>query len=262
MSSVPIALVGQACVLPGALSPDRLWSNVLAGESAIGAAPAGRWRAEAARIVAANPGADRAFTDRGGYVDGFESVWDPRGFALPADALAGLDPLFQWVLHTGREALRSVRGADALRGRAGLVLGNLSYPPLAAGLFAESTWIARQGDALLGGLAAAIAGVPSVDPRNRFSSGLPAHLAAAALGLGGRAFSIDAACASGLYALRLACRALARGDADLMLAGAVTAPTISSSTSASPRSPRSAAPAARARSTRTPTASCPARARS
>ena len=221
MSLTPIAIVGQACVLPGALTPDALWSNVLAGRSAIGPAPASRWRVEASRVVAANPGADRAYTDRGGYVDGFDGVWSPAGFALPAATLAGLDPLFQWVLHTGREALRPVRGAGALAARAGLVLGNLSYPPLAAGLFAEATWIARQGEALLGGLAAEIAGLHAVDARNRFSSGLPAHLAAAALGLGGRAFAIDAACASGLYALRLACRALERGDADLMLAGGV-----------------------------------------
>src|SRR6185437_9575485 len=70
-------------------------------------------------------------------------------------------------------------------------------------------------------LAAEVAGLPAVDARNRFSSGLPAHLAAAALGMGGPAIALDAACASGLYALGLACRALARGEADLMLAGAV-----------------------------------------
>jgi 3-oxoacyl-(acyl-carrier-protein) synthase/3-hydroxymyristoyl/3-hydroxydecanoyl-(acyl carrier protein) dehydratase/1-acyl-sn-glycerol-3-phosphate acyltransferase len=219
--STSIAIVGQACVLPGALTPEALWANVAAGKSAIGPAPAGRWRVDAQRVVAADGGADRAFTDRGGYVGGFDEVWSPEGFALPADALRGLDPLFHWVLHAGREALRPVESAS--RARAGLVLGNLSYPTVAAGRFAEATWIARQGEALFAaaGLAAEIAGLPAVDPRNRFSSGLPAHLAAAALGLGGRAFALDAACASGLYALDLACRALERGDVDLMLAGAV-----------------------------------------
>ncbi len=219
VTSSPIAIVGQACVLPGALTPEDLWTNIAAGKSSVTPAPAGRWRLDPRRVLSADPGPDQAFTDHGGYVTGFDALWDPEGFTLPASALRTLDPLFHWVLHTAREALRPVHAAPLAR--TGLVLGNLSYPSSAAGLFAETTWLARQGDALLGGLAADLAGLPAVDARNRFSSGLPAHLAAAALGLGGRAFALDAACASGLYALGLACRALARGDADLMLAGAV-----------------------------------------
>src|SRR5262249_52453635 len=106
VSFTPIAIVGQSCVLPGALDPGALWENVVEGRSAIGPAPLGRWRLEGQRILGS--GADCTFTDRGGYVSGFAEVWDPEGFALPAASLRGLDPLFQWVLHTGREALRPV----------------------------------------------------------------------------------------------------------------------------------------------------------
>ncbi len=52
-------------------------------------------------------------------------------------------------------------------------------------------------------------------------SGLPALLLERALGLGVGAFALDAACASSLYAIKLACDRLHDGDADLMLAGAV-----------------------------------------
>ena len=52
-------------------------------------------------------------------------------------------------------------------------------------------------------------------------SGLPVHVLAQCLGLGGGAFALDAACASSLYAIRLACDRLNRGEVDLMLAGAV-----------------------------------------
>ena len=52
-------------------------------------------------------------------------------------------------------------------------------------------------------------------------SGLPAHLAARALGLGAGAFALDAACASSLYAIKLACDRLHDRSADVMLAGAV-----------------------------------------
>ena len=133
--SSPIAIVGQGCVLPGALDPAALWANVAAGRSAVAPAPTGRWRADTTRVVGA--GADRAHHDRGGYVRGFEEVWSPEGFAVPAASLRGLDPLFHWVLHTAREALRPVQRAAALAPRAGLVLGNLSYPTEAMTAFAE-----------------------------------------------------------------------------------------------------------------------------
>ena len=42
MSFEPIAIIGRACVLPGALSPQELWELVLAGKDVLGSAPAGR----------------------------------------------------------------------------------------------------------------------------------------------------------------------------------------------------------------------------
>ena len=50
----PIAIVGRACVLPGALSPAELWDAVLRGADAAGACLAGH--ASAASVLA-NPGA-------------------------------------------------------------------------------------------------------------------------------------------------------------------------------------------------------------
>ncbi|MBK6407589.1 MAG: hypothetical protein IPF66_22775 [Holophagales bacterium] len=52
-------------------------------------------------------------------------------------------------------------------------------------------------------------------------SGGTAALLGRALGLGAGAFCIDAACASALYAIKLACDRLHDGEADRMLAGAV-----------------------------------------
>ena len=210
----PIAIVGHACVLPGALDPDALWRLALENRSALGPAPADRWRISRARMLGA-PGsdlADRAVSDIGGYVHGFEHVFDPEGFAVPARELRGLDPLFLWVLHVGRLALEGARDT-ADRRRTGAVLGNLSYPSSSLSRYAERTW--------LGAPLAERLGIDAVDPRNRSMSGLPAHLLAQALGLGAGAFALDAACASSLYAIKLACDALAEGRADLMLAGAV-----------------------------------------
>ncbi len=206
----PLAVVGQACVLPGASSPAALWDIVSSSRSVVRDVPHGRFRVDAARVAGA-PGScvDRTYSTRGGYVT--------EG---PPSALAttdGLDPLFHWVKDVGRACLVDA-GFDApVRGvRAGAVLGNLSFPTEGMTLFGEQRALDAATRARLGAPWSL-----DVDPKNRFMSGLPAHLLAEALHLDAGAFALDAACASSLYALRLAALALDDGRADLMLAGAV-----------------------------------------
>ena len=215
----PIAIVGRSCVLPGALSPDDLWTAVAEGRDLTSNAPDGRWGMPRDLAIADGDqrSRDRAWHDRGGYVRGFDEIFDPHGFTLPEAEIARLDPLFRWVLHTGREALRDAHGQDD-RGedddgqhhraeRTGVVLGNLSFPSVGASRYAEGVW---SGDP------------EAIDARNHFNSGLPAQLLARALGLDGDAFALDAACASSLVAVKLACDRLQDGRADTMLAGAVS----------------------------------------
>jgi 3-oxoacyl-(acyl-carrier-protein) synthase/3-hydroxymyristoyl/3-hydroxydecanoyl-(acyl carrier protein) dehydratase len=199
----PIAILGAGCVLPGASSRDELWKLVREGKSALAPAPFDLW--------GVSPRADRAAlgreiaSDVGGYVTGFEGVFDPDGFCIPVDPT--LDPVFLWTLHAAREALRDA-GRDIARAptRGALVLGNLSYPTPGLVRYALDVWGNKP---------------PSVDPRNRFMSGLPAALAARAIGFEGPAFALDAACASSLYAIKLACDRLADGSVDLAIAGGV-----------------------------------------
>lgn len=219
----PIAIVGRGCVLPGALDPDGFWENVAAGRTSLTAAPEGRWRLPRHRVMGTvDDHLDRTWTDIGGYVEGFESVFDPEGFLLPPERIATLDPLFHWVLYGVRQALTEAGRTTPLR-RGGLILGNLSYPTPTGAAFAEHVWLSAQRpqlrEALLTG-----GRHPRPDARNRFSSGLPALLAARALGLGAGAWSLDAACASSLYAIKLACDRLHDGTADLMVAGAASRP--------------------------------------
>ncbi|NUB01336.1 beta-ketoacyl synthase [Azospirillum melinis] len=205
MSRVPpIAIVGHGCVLPGALSPAELWRAVVEGRDLLRPVPPGVWRVDTAQAL--SPQApERSATDRGGYVQGFDAVFDPSGFACPAEDLAGLDPLVLWLVHCGREALREAGLTVALPERCGLIAGNLSYPTASLSAYAEAVWLDRERP----------------NPANRFSSGLPARLAARALGLDGPAFCLDAACASSLYAVKLACDQLRDGHADLMIAAGV-----------------------------------------
>jgi acyl transferase domain-containing protein/3-hydroxymyristoyl/3-hydroxydecanoyl-(acyl carrier protein) dehydratase len=204
MGVEPIAIVGQSCTLPGALTPQALWANVLAGTSSIASVPAGRWGVPHDRIMGTvAQSADRTWSDKGGYISGFQ--FDATGTAVPAEHLRALDPLFQLTLQGVRDALRSA-DCEGPHPGTGLVLGNLSFPSAAMAQFAQSVWLGQQ---------------PRPHAHNRFNSGLPAHLTAHALGLGGGAFALDAACASSLYAIKLACDRLHDRSADRMVAGAV-----------------------------------------
>ncbi len=199
----PIAIVGRACVLPGALSPAALWQAVVEGRDLITRVPAERWRLAPEHALCApdSPRPDRAWSDRGGYVEGFEAIWNPRGFAVDAAELEGLDPLVHWTLHCAREALCETKTT----GRVGAIFGNLGFPTAGMAAFCEQVWT----------------GEGNADPRNRFMSGGTAAMLERALALQAGSFCLDAACASSLYAIKLACDALHDGRADVMLAGAV-----------------------------------------
>lgn len=211
----PIAIVGQGCVLPGCPNPSSLWDAVIQRRVLIGASPPGRWRLDPARYLRAAAGEHSVSplrVDAGGYVDEASGEGGLEGLEGEAGLLRQLDPVFTWTARAARQALKDAGlAAPAERRRAGLILGNLSYPTRA---FARCHEHAVLGSWLR---------EAPPHPANRFMSGLPARMAAKALGLEGPAFALDAACASGLYAIKLACDQLAEGACDLMLAGGVNA---------------------------------------
>jgi acyl transferase domain-containing protein/3-hydroxymyristoyl/3-hydroxydecanoyl-(acyl carrier protein) dehydratase len=90
------------------------------------------------------------------------------------------------------------------RRRVGVILGNIALPTAAVSQWSRDL-IER--------------GTSDVHPLNRHATGLPAGLLAKSLGLGGGSLALDAACASSLYALKLACDELHAGRADAMIAG-------------------------------------------
>lgn len=223
MGFEPIAVVGRGCVFPDALDPDTLWENVAAGRVAVAPVPERRWRVADQHITGpVDVCADATWTRMGGYVRGFDDVFDPAGFRLPGAEVGAFDPMVRWVLHGARQALGEAGYElhdEARTARAGLVLGNLNYPSDIAADFAEHVYVDGQTAGVRDRLLPALGPRPS--GRGAFHTGLPAHLAARALGLGAGAFALDAACASYIHAVKLACDRLHDGSADLMLAGAV-----------------------------------------
>jgi len=202
----PIAIVGRGCVVPGAADPDALVRLVFEKCCALSAPPPpGLWLVDADRVH--GRAVDGTATLIGGYVRDLDLDATVSDLALPERDLRPMDVSFHWALAAARQAVETIGHEPRQRhARAGLILGNLSYPSRSLGLYSEAIWRGT---------------TPGAKSCTRFVSGLPALLLARALGLGGPAFALDAACASSLYAVKLACDRLHDHDCDLVLAGGV-----------------------------------------
>jgi len=196
----PIAIVGRGCVLPGCLTPDALWQAVVEQQCLI---------SQPSR-AGANTFSNNASgtTAVGGYVSGFDGVFESSRYKLGKINTAELDTVVKWPLHAAQKAWDEAGTPTLDSDRIGVVLANLSYPTYGKADYARDVWINGSSDELY---------------LNAFNSGLPAQLIARSLGANGDAFALDAACASSLYALQIACRRLQHEHADVMVVGAVNA---------------------------------------
>ena len=130
----PIAIVGRACVLPGALSPEALFDAVRDARVLIDEAPDGAWGLESQRLIherAPGPSQEYVVSNRGGYVTGFDEIFDVEYFRDRIADPERLDPLTKWLLHCTRVTLEEAGVPQAPSGT-GFVIGNLSYPPVSS----------------------------------------------------------------------------------------------------------------------------------
>jgi len=223
-----VAVVGIGGVFPGAPDPETFWSNVAAGVDSTTGVPAGRWSlGPADAFDPAVAAADRVYATRGGFVGGFR--FDPEGLDIDPALATRLDPAFHLALHAGRAAWRDAKTGEVDKARVGVVFGNIVLPTESASALAGEVLGRTLAERVLGrvepGAGAGTTPTPTpTEPLNRFAAGLPAGLLAEALGLGGGAFTLDAACASSLYALKLAADELLAGRADAMITGGLSRP--------------------------------------
>jgi PfaB family protein len=205
-----IAVTGIAGIFPGAHTIEKFTENIMTSHEAVMNVPDHRWIVPPATMVSDQYRPDTASSKRAGLVDDFP--FDPSGFTLDRDLLSGLDPLHKMVLHAGREALANCFHDQKIREKTGVILAAISLPTQAS---SEISHRIVMGDPRAITRADALsAGVVSV----------PAALLARAMGFFGGCFTLDAACASSLYAIKLACDRLNSGKADMMVTGGVSRP--------------------------------------
>ena len=229
----PIALVGVAGIFPQAMDVDRYWENILAKVDAIMDVPAERWN-PADYFSSDRKAADKTYSKRGGFIPAIP--FDPLEFGIPPNILEVTDISQLLSLVVARDAL-SDAGYDAipdeLRQRTGVILGavgismqlftpvttRLQYP-----IWAKVLRSYGVPDELVTEIIEKIKLAYAGWEENTFPGLLPNVIAgriANRFDLGGPNFTVDAACASSLAALRTAVGELTSGRADMMIAGGV-----------------------------------------
>ena len=171
----------------------------------------------------------RIYCLQGGFVDDQQTL-KPDDWA--ENDWRNVDPSYRWPLQVAKQALAQ-GGIDlekAHHPRGGLILGNLSFPTRTSNQTAMDFYKEFWERELRKASASANFELPqflessSTEGSQHLSTASgPAKFLKRELGLGECTFSIDAACASSLYAIRLGCMALRRGEVDWVLAGAVSA---------------------------------------
>lgn len=224
-----IAVIGIANLFPGSKNLEDFWQNLLQKQDSRTDATRYQMGVDPKAYYGEEGDTDKYYCMRGGYIHDFQL--DCEGFALPADYLQQLDDVFQWPLYVAREALKDAGylGQEKILDDCGVILGNLSFPTkfsnhLCMPLYHKTVEGALQK--LVGNSSFQLenfSDVRSVHPANALVAGYPSALLAQALRLGATNFSLDAACASSCYSVKLACDYLNTGKANMMLAGAVSA---------------------------------------
>ena len=216
-----VAIVGIGGIYPDAPDLDRFWKNILNGHSAAREVPPDRWAVSADAAFSAEIAAkDKVYSKRGCFINAIPRTTQLPGQPPEPKIPSGLDPLFHLLLHAGKQAFFDGITGPLDRSRVGVIIGNLALPTEKSSQYAKETLGRTFEEKLLG--KSLIKG--GTAPLNRYVAGLPAGLLAHSLGLGGGGCTLDAACASSLYAIKLSVDELLSGRADAMLSGGVSRP--------------------------------------
>ena len=218
-----VAIVGVGGIFPMSPTLDRFWETITGNVDTSRQPPQDRWLLEPDEAFDPAIGApDKIYSKKACFIDDEIDTSSVAGLDIDADFLSGLDPMYRLLLRTGHQAFSDGRIDQIDRQKVGVIIGNLALPSEHSSTMARDYLGRTFAEKVLG--TEAQPELPSVDPLNRYVAGLPAGLLAKALGLGGTCYTLDAACASSLYAIKLAVDELLAGRADAMLTGGLARP--------------------------------------
>ncbi|GAB4460429.1 MAG: hypothetical protein OHK0037_07660 [Elainellaceae cyanobacterium] len=198
----PIAIIGMGCRFPGAETLEDFWALLHAGKDAITEIPGDRWNLD--QYYSPDPSAPgKIYTRHGGFVPHLYD-FDAAFFRIAPREAASLDPQQRLLLEVSWEALEQAGIAPhCLMGQSvGVFVGICGIDYWHQLLQQDPNTI----DAYL-----------TTGNTHSTAAGRLSYL----LGSTGPSLSIDAACASSLVAVHLACQSLRQRECDLAIVGGV-----------------------------------------
>ncbi|WP_439380238.1 SDR family NAD(P)-dependent oxidoreductase [Amycolatopsis lexingtonensis] len=210
-----IAIVGMACLFPQAADLASFWANVLSGVDAVTEVPPQRW--DTSLYYDPDGQGEKTPSRWGGFLP--EIGFDPLRYGIPPSSLASIEPVQLLALEAAHRALVDAgyekRAFD--RSRTSVVFGAEAGSDLSNAMSLRTVLPSYVGE------------LPSeLDERlpRITEDSFPGVLAnviagriANRLDLGGANYTVDAACASSLTAVDVACKELTAGTSDLVLCG-------------------------------------------
>ncbi|WP_460071366.1 SDR family oxidoreductase [Streptomyces sp. YKOK-I1] len=207
-----VAVVGMACMFPQAPDLPTFWANVVGGVDAVGEVPADRWD-PAVHHGESTP------SKWGGFLPPIP--FDPLRYGIPPASLGSVEPVQLLSLEAARRALEDAGygdgGREFDRARTSVVFGAEAGSDLSNAATLRAVLPSYYGKVP--------AGLEEQLPRLTEDS-FPGMLAnvisgriANRLDLGGANYTVDAACASSLAAVDVACKELVGGTSDVVLCG-------------------------------------------
>jgi acyl transferase domain-containing protein len=197
----PIAVVGMACRLPGAETPEEFWELLDQGTDSVSEVPRERWNVDA--YYDADPSTVGKMATRcGGFIRNVDQ-FDPQFFGMAPREAQNMDPQQRVLLEVAWEALE-----------------HANIPP----------------SSLYGSLTGVFVGITCFDHAIRMSrstEGFNAYAGTGSalnmapgrvsyvLGLTGPSMAIDTACSSSLVCLHVACQSLRQRESNVALVGGV-----------------------------------------
>ncbi|HMG41374.1 MAG TPA: SDR family NAD(P)-dependent oxidoreductase [Acidimicrobiales bacterium] len=218
---VDVAIVGMAAVMPGADDVEEFWRNIVEGVNSITEVPPERWDVD----TYFDPEWDHQTASQrdgsaskwGGFLR--EIAFDALAYGIPPASLAAIEPVQLLSLKIAADALTDAGYDDRPfdRENTSVVFGAEGSTDQSAASGFRAMYPSYMGEI-----------PPELDEwlphvtEDSFAGLLPNVIAgriANRLDLGGRNLTVDAACASSLAAVDVACSELAAGSANVVLCG-------------------------------------------
>jgi acyl transferase domain-containing protein/NAD(P)H-dependent flavin oxidoreductase YrpB (nitropropane dioxygenase family)/NAD(P)-dependent dehydrogenase (short-subunit alcohol dehydrogenase family)/acyl carrier protein len=222
-----IAIIGMSCLFPQADSLDRYWQNIVEKKSVIREVPPDRW--DVGQYFDPNRRArDKIYSKWGGFLD--DVPFDPLRYGMPPNSIPSIEPLHLLVLETVRAALEDAGYAERSfdREHTSVILGaggGVADRGLGYGFRSLLPFYMREAggsDAEVDALMQRLDGKLPEWTEDSFA-GLLLNVAAGRVAnrfdLGGTNYTVDAACASSLAAVRLAVNELESGSSNMVIVG-------------------------------------------